>query len=132
MRLPDWKPRLTAYLTASMRRKFAYGVHDCALFAAGAVEAMTGVDHAAEWRGYRSRSEGMRALRADGYADHLALVADRFTEVPVAFAQPGDLAEVVGDDGRALGVVQGEAIYVLRPDGMGLVPLTSGVRAFRV
>ena len=39
----------------------------------------------------------------------------------------GDLAVVPAGDGLgALGIVQGEMIYVLRTDGLGLLPLSAG------
>lgn len=131
-RRSDWKTRLTAYVVGVMQSPFKYGRNDCALFCAGAVKAMTGKDYARGWRGYRSLTAGMKKLKAAGYTDHIDLAAEFFSEVPVSFAQPGDLAVVPGDEDRALGVVQGEMIYVLTPEGVGLVPLLSAERAFRV
>ena len=128
----DWQAALTDYVVGQMRAPFGYGRHDCALFTAGAVAAMTGTDHAVGWRGYRSRAAGPRKLQERGFDDHIALVASLLPEIHPAFAHPGDVAVVAGDDGPALGIVQGEAIYVLRRDGLGLVPLTSAERAFRV
>lgn len=133
MRSDKWAVVLSQYLGEVARTPFAYGRNDCALFAAGAVKAMTGVDPAAAWRGrYRTLRGGLRILRADGHDDHIAAAAALLPEVAVAMAQPGDLAVVPTPDGLALGVVQGRAIYVLRPDGLGLVDLLSATRAFRV
>lgn len=133
-RLPDWRPRLVAFLTAAQRAPFRPGQHDCALFAAGAVAAMTGQDYAAPYRGrYTTIRGGIRVLRADGFADHIALAAHHLPERPVAFARAGDLAVVPTEDGPALGVVQGAGIYVLSPaGGLSLVPLTAATRAFGV
>lgn len=132
MRHPDWQARLTDYVVQMMRADFRPGQADCALFAAGAVKAVTGEDHARGHRGYRTIAEGMRKLRRAGFEDHVALVASILPEIAPAFAQVGDVAVIETDEGPALGVVQGEMIYCLRPDGMGLVPLLSAVRAFRV
>ncbi|MTH62114.1 hypothetical protein GL300_23225 [Paracoccus litorisediminis] len=115
-----------------MRTSFAYGRHDCALFAAGAVAAMTGTDHARGWRGYRSRAAGLRKLREAGFEDHIALVASHLEEIHPALAAPGDVAVVEGEDGPALGIVQGESIYILQREGLGLVSLLAAQRAFRV
>lgn len=133
-RLPDWRPRLVAYLSAHARAAFRPGVHDCALFVAGAVEAMTGTDLAAEWRGgYRSLSAGRDQLRSAGFDSPAGLAAALFEAVPPILAREGDIAVLRGDDGQdALGLVQGALIYVLRPDGLGLVPLTEAVVAYRV
>lgn len=130
-RLPDWQARLVAYLGRIQSTPFDAATHHCALFAAGAVEAMTGRDLAAPWRGL-TLTQGMAALRQAGFADHVDLVASHLDEVPVAFAQPGDVAALSTPDGLALGIVQGAAIYILRPEGLGLSPLLSASRMFRV
>ena len=131
-RLPDWRGRLRAYASSAARTPFNYGRHDCALFAAGAVAAMTGEDPAAGWRGrYTTLRGGLRVIRKAGHADHIAAAAAWFTEIPSAFAQVGDLAVAPGDAGLALGVVAGAHVWVLRPEGLGTVPLTMALRAFR-
>lgn len=133
MRLPDWKTRLIGYVSDAARRPFQLGVHDCALFSAGAVLAMTGIDYAADWRGrYTTLTGGLRVLRKAGYADHIDLAARHFDEVHPAFADLGDLAVVPTPDGDILGVVQGEMIYGLDHDGIAYTPRVRAVRAFRV
>ena len=133
-RLPDWRARLRAYLEAVARASFRPGAHDCALFVAGGIEAMTGEDLAADWRGsYRSLKAGRAKLAEQGCPDLASLAAARFEEVPAIFAQEGDVAilrDARGD--HAFGLVQGALIYVLRKDGLGLVPLTDAERAFRI
>lgn len=131
-RLSDWRPRLVAYMNTAARKPFRPGRHDCALFAAGAVEAMTGVDLARGWRGYSSLKSGAKKLAERGYDDHIALAEAHFDEVPTLFAQVGDIAVVDGDTEDAFGVVQGDQIYVLRRTGLGLMPLTAAKRVFRV
>ena len=132
-RLINWQARLVSYIADCRARPFAYGKHDCALFAAGAVQAMTGVDPADAWRGrYTTQRGGLRVLRRAGFRDHIEMVAVLFPETSVSAALPGDLAVIDTEDGRALGVIQGPAVYVLRPNGLGLVPGTAATRAFRV
>jgi len=132
-RLPDWNQRLAAYVAECGRRPFEPGAHDCALFAAGAVEAMTGEDPAAEFRGrYASLAEGLRALREAGIEDHVAAAAAALPEIAVRDARPGDLAAVRTPEGLALGVVQGPRVYVARAAGVGLAPIDMAERAFRV
>lgn len=133
MRRPDWKPRLIAWLAEVARTPFAFGHHDCALFAAGAVQVMTGRDPAARFRGrYRTLKGGLRVLRAAGFDDHIALAASELAEVHVSRAAPGDLAVVPTTEGDALGLVQGEVVYVLMPGGLGMTPMSQASRAFRV
>lgn len=133
-RLPDWLERLTAYISDCRQKPFRPGQHDCALFAAGAVEAMTGMDPAASWRGtYRTIADGKAALQSAGYSDHVAAVASLFEEVPPSMAHVGDLAVVdSGADFDALGVVQGAHVFVLVPAGLWFVDRMDAKRAFRV
>lgn len=124
-RLPDWKPRLIAHVVKSASRPLEPGVHDCAMFAADAVLALTGEDHVGEFRGrYRTLRGGLRMLRRSGYADHVALAAGILPERPHAMARPGDLAVVIEQDQRILAVVQGEHLYAVTPEGLGLQPLS--------
>lgn len=137
----DWRTRLLAYVSDCAARPFAAGRHDCALFAAGAVEAMTGRDLAAEWRGrYRSIGGGLRLLARAGHADQVAFAAHLLPEwldtagAPWPLrAEVGDVAAVEGDGGRpALGIVQGPGIYVLQEGGLATLPLILAQRAFRL
>lgn len=132
-RYPDWRARLTCYLIDAAPLPFEDGVHDCALFLAGGILAMTGTDYAAPYRGrYTTLRGGMRILRKDGFRDHVALVEATLPRRAVAFAREGDGACVQTEDGPALGIVQGAQIYVLSPRGLGLVPLTAASSAFEV
>lgn len=129
-RLPGWRPRLVAYLEAVRARPFAYGSHDCALFVAGAVEAMTGFDAAA---GFRERYDSLKGgLKLLSKGDHVALVGRLLEEITPAFAQVGDVA-VIGEIGiPALGLFDGETILVLRDEGLGRMPREAATQAFRV
>lgn len=135
-RRATWRADLAAYLAGVAGHPFRPGALDCALFASGAVAAMTGADLAAPWRGqYRTLSEGRAALAAAGFADHVEFVAAHFQEIPPARAGVGDLmvfpAARKGQP-AALGVVQGAAAYVLTPAGLSLVDRLAAKRAWRV
>lgn len=124
MRLHDWEHRLTRYVTEVARSGFAYGEHDCALFAAGAVKAVTGIDPGAPWRGrYSSFKGGLKLVLKDGFADHVDIMRRHCPLIPSSSVMPGDLAVIGTGRDAALGVVQGALIYVLRETGLGLMPL---------
>lgn len=124
-KIEGWHYNLRKYIEASAAKPFKTGSHDCALFWAGGVEAMTGVDPAADYRGkYKTFRAGKELIGVD-LGDYAARF---FEEVPPAFAQVGDLAMVKG----ACGIVQGEHVYVLGKGGIMTVPLTRATRAFRV
>ena len=121
---------LIAYASEAGARPFRPGRHDCALFAAGWVKQVTGQDHARGWRStYRSLKRGQQMLEEAGFADHVALAAAHLPEIAPAFAQIGDLAVL---DDHAFGIVAGEMIYCLKPQGLGLIPRSAMRRAFQV
>lgn len=121
---------LDAYLAKVRRRKFRPGSHDCGLFVAGWVKALTGEDYGKRWRGrYRSMAGLAEIMAEEGYASHVDYVASLFEEIPPALAQTGDLAVVAGE---ALGVVASDRVFVLRPDGLGHVSRLQTERAFTV
>lgn len=133
-RLPDWQPRLAAWLRRINGSPIKPGRHDCCLFGAGAIEAQTGIDLAAPWRGrYTTFAGGRRVLRRAGYADHIDLIARTLTEHHVSTALEGDIAVLPTEDGDAVGVIQGAAVYVLTPSGrIGFAPMAPVTRLFKL
>ncbi len=121
---------LIAYAADSGQQPFRPGRHDCALFAAGWVKISTGRDLARGWRStYRSLRRGQQLMQNAGFADHVAFAAAHLPEIAPAFAQVGDLAVL---EDNAFGIVAGEMIYCLRPEGLGLVPRSAMRRAFKI
>jgi hypothetical protein len=118
---------LIAHAAAARARRFRWGRHDCVRFTAAWVKTCTGQDLLAPHR-YASRREAMALMAELGAGSPADLAARHLAEIAPALAQVGDLAEVDG----ALGIVAGEAIYVLTARGLGLVPLTRARRAFRI
>lgn len=132
-RLTDWRPRLTAYLAEIAPAEFRYGCQDCALFAAGAVRAMTGHDPAAGFRGsYTDLETGLERLRRAGFRDHVAIVGTLFARCPPALAQVGDIACIKTPEGRALGIFVGETIACLNEAGLAHVQRTAADAAWTV
>jgi len=128
----DWRARLGAYLATEARRPFEYGTSDCALFAAGALNTMTGSDPSAAYRGrYTSLRGGLRILRKDGFRDHVERAAALLSEVAPQRMQVGDIAVVETADGPSLGVVQGEWVAVRTLTGLGFVPVDQATCVFR-
>lgn len=136
-RRPNWQSALSEYIVACAARKFEYGVMDCGLFVAGAIAAMTGVDVAADLRGYRNRLEAFEAIRRvcgrksmGAIADHLALRFE-IPQIGVLFATAGD--PVQSRTGR-LGIVAMHGTEILTPakDGLLRLPLEHAMRAWRI
>lgn len=142
-RFDDWPERLAAVLQSARRQPFEWGEHDCAVFAAAAVHAMTGEDLLAPFRGAYSDADSARAaLRAAGHHSLYHYLCHVFGQpVPRAFAGRGDLALDHGEDGPALGIVTGAQVVFVgeaRLAGQALrqglveVPRTAVRHFFRV
>lgn len=131
-RFPDWQNRLAAYVEAIRAVPFSYGYHDCALFAAGAVEAMTGEDLSKKWRGYRSLDDGIAKLRKAGIRGQVDLAASLLPEVLPIAAMPGDVVSFDIPGGEALGILQGRMFYAVTMTGLGLHSRSAVKRAFTV
>lgn len=131
VRLSDWEDRLSAYLAEMFDEPHAWGTNDCVMFGAGAAEAQTGVDPAAEFRGrYRSFAGAQQVLRPHGtVAD---IIDHKFRRIAPAFAQRGDL--VMAQD--SVGVVIGaDALFPGEEgdrEGLVRLPRATWTRAWKV
>lgn len=133
VRRDDWQGRLSASIVAALETPFEWGVHDCALFAADAVLAMTDTDLAAGVRGrYRTRTGAARVLRAMGHSDVGSLAAAELREIPVALASAGDIAILDGPEGLMLAVVGGALLMAPGPTGLSFAPREAALRAFHL
>lgn len=135
-RLDDWRARLAAEMDRQRRDPFAWGKHDCAIgFAAGIVEALTGVDMARGYRGKYASPRGALKLLKDEGADSLsAFVAARLPGVLPAFANVGDIG-VVASDGplaEALCMIDASGLVVMTEQGHGRRPRGDLITAFKV
>lgn len=115
IRISNWETALSEYINVMRHAPFEYGVNDCCMFAAGAVEAMTGIDAMAEFRGkYDSALSAAKALRDIGKGSLEATIDDKFPEVVISQAKRGDIA--LFDD--SLGIVSGSFAWFVSDDGL--------------
>ena len=115
MRISAWEDALVNYITIKRQEPFEYGVNDCCLFAAGAVEAITGQDPMAEFRGkYDSLKTSLQVIKDIGEGTLEATMDAKFPEVEIGLAQRGDLAFLDG----SVGVVMGGFAYFVSDDGL--------------
>lgn len=124
----DWERRLLDFVR-ECDRPFSWGFHDCALFAGGAVKAMTGRDFVGDWRGkYRSAAGSLKMLRRSGYAD----VSGPFTAalgepVPVACLWRGD--PVQSFDGN-IGIIWTRGAVFVGDQGLLALPAAQLVQGW--
>lgn len=141
-RREDWVERFHDFIEERKSEPFAWGTNDCSIFAADAVQAMTDVDFAEEYRGtYDSkRTAFVRIKEVTGGStpeDVMNKIAEDhgFEELEsVLFAQRGDVVIYDGEEGVALGVVylNGTDAVFVAPDGLHKVPVKQCRRAWRV
>lgn len=131
-RLRDWQQRLAELMMQRRVALFQWGVHDCCLFAADAVLAVTGHDLAADLRGtYTSADEAARLLRRLGGVQGVA-INRAGPVVPVAMAQAGDIGLCVQDPARpALAVYGGTAWHAPAEFELATHPAHDIARAWR-
>ena len=131
-RRPGWEARLNAVIVGHMRAPFAWGQTDCATFTAAAIEALSGVDIIAPFRGYTSYAGGLKRARAAGLDGLEAVFAARLRAVPLAELNRGD-AVVIEEAGEpVMGVFGAPEAYVMASTGLGTVGLDRVLRGYAV
>ncbi len=145
-RTAGWEHRLNELFVAARKRAFVWGEHDCFLWAADAVLALTGHDPVADWRGrYTDELTALRTLRdylgrPESLRDAADLLAERIAaeiganEASLAFARRGDVALVDGAAHRTFAVVapNGRTLAAVTPEGLARLPLDAGLRFWAV
>ena len=136
-RKPNWRSELFSFLDSLERRNFDWDTqHDCALgLAAGAVEAMTGVDLASEWRGiYNSRKQAIKLLKDRDIKDIADLVCPKKDRVHPSRSVVGDIACIKTTKffKTSFGVVNGERIVVLNETGPATIDLLEAKEIIKI
>jgi hypothetical protein len=144
-RRSDWQSRLHNFIQANRNKPFQWGSWDCCLWVASAIQAMTDVDIAADWRGkYSSATEAAGVCQqvcgdasVGAMAAHVAGV-EQMSETPVLHAQRGDmllLDNPTAELGESLGLVSfnGYEAWAIATSGLVLVDIAAHAkRAWRV
>ena len=141
IRLPGWQGALDGFLTAHRETRFEYGAWDCCLFACDAIQVMTGVDVAVQFRGrYHSRTEALRAIRDYAGSPSVRAAAGRVTEayampqVDILRARRGDVMLIRRPRDYSLGIValNGTDVITVTPQGLQRIGLLNAVCGWRV
>lgn len=132
-RKENWPQLLNQYLGEIRSKEFEWGVFDCCIMCAGAIEAITGEDLMSEFRGkYDSEETSDEALAEIGKGDLYQTLVDKLGEpVDGAHGQRGDVAyhEPTG----ICGIVYGKKAMFIGDEGFVVLPMIhSGIKAFKV
>ena len=129
MRLSDWEMQLSEYVLSKKSQPFEYGVNDCCLFAAGAVEVITGENPIPEFIGaYDSLKTSIKALKTLGSGTLEKTMDAKFTEIQIGYAQTGDLAF---HDGSIGVIIDADALFV-SDDGLVRISRDNWTKAWSV
>lgn len=125
-RIDNWPKALSAYFRSMEKVPFKFGENDCGLFACGAVQAITGVDLAADLRGTYSDAEGEKQVLLE-----IAAKAG-LQSIDVKKAQRGDVALHIGKNGPSVMVVDGTHCIGPGENGFVIVPMSECSEAWRI
>jgi hypothetical protein len=131
VRLPDWQLRYAALVAARMATPFDYGSNDCALFAADAVQAMTGIDPAPHLRAHTNAREAIKTIKRYGGIANLA-TACLGPAVPVQTARVGDVVLVAVGKRLALGICNGTTAFGPGARGLAHAAMADALLCWRV
>lgn len=136
-RRPLWVAPFGDLLDEIRRKPFAWGANDCACgFVGRVIETLTGANLYAEFEGrYDDATSAYRVMREAGFKDLADLVGSKLPEYEhPSEAQIGDVAAVPTEAvfGHALGVFNGERVFILTEQGVGSLDRRVATRAFRV
>lgn len=117
--------------------KFQWGVFDCALHVCNCLNAETGTDPGAAYRGKYSDEAGAAAIYGSSLEVFVAGICEslRMTEVHPNHARRGDVVFLDNDtDQGAIGVISLDARLVscASDEGLALVPIGRWKRAWMV
>lgn len=131
MRRVDWQLRLAEFVEARASMPFEWGKNDCCLFAADAVQAMTGEDPAATLRGYTS---ALAAHRLIDDAGGLGQLVSRFLGAPVSplMAGVGDVVLLENEGRDLLGICNGTSAIGAGEHGMAVLGMDVARAAWKV
>lgn len=133
-RLRTWQSALAAVFAARRRMPFQWGTHDCCMFPADCVLAVTGNDLAADLRGtYSTEAEADAVLQRLGGIVEIA-IARLGPVVSTEQAQPGDVGLLIVPAGQrpSLAVYGGGGLWwAAAPRGLAPIWPEQIARAWR-
>lgn len=135
-RLPQWRINYENLIDDIRRKPFAWGYMDClAGLVDPAVQALTGEEPFFRFRArYKTAKGALGVMRRSGFENLADLVASELPEIHPSMCVVGDIVAIPTDDdfAYALGVVNGDRVFVISPNGLSTRDISEAVRAFKV
>ena len=139
-RFSNWPETLLAEVKAARGRPFKYGSHDCLMWQAAVIRAMTGVDLARGMRGYRTREGAAAVLREKGegtVTKTLDAIMKKHgcARIPASMCGRGDavvaLIKTDGGKERVGGICLG-AVAAFASDGIIYISMADVIRGWKI
>lgn len=131
-RRADWPLHLEHFIACRTAAPFVWGKNDCAIFAADAVQAITGQDPApAGLRHHTTARQAYRAIARHGGLEGIA-TASMGEPITVQQATVGDVLLVKAGKRDALAICNGTSALMPSAHGLVSVGLKSARMAWRV
>ena len=130
-RLPGWPLRLSAVLLRARRQRFDWTGHNCAVFAADCIDAVTGVRVHDRFAPFMRTERRARAF-GPGMPHRVDIILGADRRVPLAQAQRGDVLFLNLAGHVAMGVCVGSKAATLAPDGLTFVDMGAAQCAWRI
>jgi len=134
MRVNRWEAALNRYIDECRPRPFKWGEHDCATFCAGAVQAITGNDYFAPFRGMYADEESAGAIVAEwAGGEYESLISSILGEPKlIGFANRGDVVLSMRYRLPTIGVCLGEHSAFVTKKGLTFAPTCDSEKAWSV
>ncbi|MEL6754937.1 MAG: hypothetical protein AAFP81_00765 [Pseudomonadota bacterium] len=133
MRRSDWQQKLSQEAIRLQNTPYEFGEHDCILFAANCVLAMTGRDLADDIRGrYKTEIGAARIIKNEGFSSLGDMIADRLPEIELREVGRGDVVLCDGPYGEFAAMVVGKTCVSPGRNGMIHIPVSQAKRGYRV
>lgn len=133
MRQVNWLESLLSFVESRRGSPHVWGKNDCCLFAADAILAMTGIDHAADFRGtYSTEAQANEIIGRYGSLDAFLTHFLGEPAGPVC-ARRGDVVTFLAPNGlECVGVCLGTSIACPGDAGLNILPMSAATKSWRV
>jgi len=131
-RVQAWAVELARVIEKHGGLPFQYGVSDCGVLAADAVQAVLGEDILRDYRGYKTKAGAGRILRKAGCENIAELFARHFKEGDKSAAMRGDIGVVDFNGEICGGVFTGSGFACKGETGIFFADYTQITRVFEV
>lgn len=128
MRLDNWESKLAVYLENV--GPFEWGKNDCCLFAANAVEVMTGVDPAKKYRGYKTKIGAAKKIKDVGIEG--AWTAEFGDPINPKLCQRGDVVFFANANDPAVGICIGSEFAAMGENGLIIIPMKLAIKGWKI